>query len=92
MSDCPNRTPALTCQCYDVEAHCVCSDTEKQVRWWMAGHGSMDSAQREWCLNEIDQSPETMHRSDYEGLTDQEIARGVLDAWRDIARDKGTYV
>jgi hypothetical protein len=43
---------------------------------------------REWCLDEIDRV-EGFRRRDYELLDDSELARGVLDAWLDFARDKG---
>jgi hypothetical protein len=49
---------------------------------------AMTPAQREVCLDEIGRV-EGHDRKDYEGDTDQNIARGVLQAWLDFCRDKG---
>jgi hypothetical protein len=48
----------------------------------------MRPGEREWCLQEI-ASVEGYERKDYEGCDDRGVARGVLSAWVDFARDKG---
>jgi hypothetical protein len=71
---------------------CVCPAQERALRGWMRSDPmlpSMSEVQREWCLREIDQV-EGHYRVDYEGISsDEELARGVLNAWTDYCRDKG---
>jgi hypothetical protein len=81
----------LTAMCQCDLAECVCGMTERALRWWMSPHHTwmpMTPEQREWCLAEID-SVEGYRRADYEDVPDSQLARGVLDAWRDYCRDKG---
>jgi len=49
---------------------------------------AMNVQQREWCLQEIN-AVEGWSRDDYEAVPDQELARAVVYAWGDYARDKG---
>ncbi|OHD28241.1 MAG: hypothetical protein A2Y38_25290 [Spirochaetes bacterium GWB1_59_5] len=49
---------------------------------------AMNVHQREWCLQEINEV-EGWNRDDYEAVPDQELARAVVQAWGDYARDKG---
>lgn len=65
---------------------------ERVLRVWST-KGSMSlmtPAQRAWCISEI-ASVEGYEAEDWLRLSDAELARGVLDAWRDYARDKGLY-
>lgn len=83
----------VKCVCYDSQAQpCVCLPTERVLRWWSqqgnAGCNLMTAAQREWCLDEI-ASVEGYKREDYELQPDADVARDVLNAWRDYCRDKG---
>ena len=66
---------------------CVCPDTERALRHVSAGGASLTPRQRGWCVIEI---------SKFEGQpiitvddSDADVARGVLNAWADYARDKG---
>ena len=80
-----------SCYCYPkLESPCVCGEPEKSLRGWISGSikTPMTEVQREWCLSEID-SVEGYVRKDYEASKDDELARGVICAWRDYARDKG---
>ena len=52
------------------------------------GGWPMSPAEREGCLQEI-AKVEGYERKHYETATDQMLARGVLSAWTDAARDKG---
>jgi hypothetical protein len=76
------------CQC-SVE-FCVCGPDEKALRAIIASDGAikMTPQQRLWCLAEID-SVEGYTAHDYHGKADEHLARGVLSAWTDYARDKG---
>lgn len=67
---------------------CLCCDTEKALRWIGWGKGSLTPEQREWCLAEID-SVEGYERRHYERASDADVAKGVLHAWTEYARDKG---
>jgi len=89
-SDMPDVV-AGACVCYDVRTGghpCVCTATERQLRLVMDGGAALTPAQREWCLAEID-GVEGHTRADFDDETDVIVAREVLDAWRDYARDKG---
>ena len=68
---------------------CVCPDTERALRRVIAGMPiTMTPAQREWCLTEIDRV-EGYDRADFQNDEDQDLARVVMSAWTDYARDKG---
>ena len=49
----------------------------------------MTENEREWCLDQITQA-EGHEREHYVGCSNKQLARSVLTAWVDIARDKGT--
>lgn len=49
----------------------------------------MNVHEREWCLQEI-AKVEGYNRADYEQSDNKQLARGVLSAWVDFCRDKGT--
>lgn len=48
----------------------------------------MNAAQREWCLQQIE-LVEGYRRQDYVALDSRDLAKGVLDAWTENARDMG---
>ena len=90
MTEGKGKWPALVpaeCICFHSRA-CVCPDAERALRHISAGRYTMNDAEREWCLAEID-SVEGHSRLDHVGATDADIARGVLGAWTDYCRDKG---
>jgi hypothetical protein len=69
---------------------CVCSPEEKALRAW-AYHGrteAMTAEQRAWCLGQIRQV-EGYASADHVGDSDAALAKVVLGAWRDYARDIG---
>lgn len=99
MDEMPNCPHVAHCHCFPDderqaqernETHCVCGETEKALRGWIAGRITtpMTPAQREWCYSEID-SVEAHDREDYLAGTDAELARGVLGAWQAYCIDKG---
>lgn len=67
---------------------CECGPQERYLRAVTRGDAILNPGQREWCLSEIDQV-EGYSRADYAHEEDDAIARGVLSAWTDYARDKG---
>jgi hypothetical protein len=67
---------------------CVCPRAEAGIRWVAEGRSEFTEEQREWCLDEIGQV-EGYERGDYEGDSDDEIAKETLHAWTDYCRDKG---
>jgi len=68
---------------------CVCLDEERALRLVMRWTNmSLTRSQREECIREIE-SVEGYSRDDCEGLSDADVARMVLNAWADYARDKG---
>jgi len=72
-------------------ADCICGSEERILRGYIRGDASlppMTSIQRDWCLDEIG-SVEGHDRKDYEAFDDSNLARSVLNAWRDFCRDKG---
>lgn len=73
---------------------CICDDTERSLRAWGAGTvpAAMTPEQRTWCIDQIRSAGDaTDQPTDDELATmgDAELARGVIFAWRDYARDKG---
>ena len=80
--------PTVECQC-DVQ-ECVCGTEERVLRAFIDRKVNlpMNSAQREWCLQELD-SVEGFSRKDYTQSDDSQLARGVLDAWHEYCLDKG---
>jgi hypothetical protein len=70
---------------------CVCPPREAALRGWIRDDPAiptMTSFQREACLDEIG-SVEGYNRNDHVNDSDIDLARTVLDAWTDYARDKG---
>lgn len=67
---------------------CYCPATEKALRTVAHCDVPMNAEQREWCLKEIGRV-EGYSRDDYVAASDNDLARGVLDAWTDYCRDKG---
>jgi len=49
----------------------------------------MSPEQRAWCLEEIASMGDSTQQGDFAGLSDGYLARQVLQAWLDYARDKG---
>lgn len=79
------------CVCEDIYSlsHCVCCDVERTVRWFCTGKKMMTELQRQECIEEICRV-EGYSLEDCEGASSQRLARLVLAAWTDYARDKGT--
>lgn len=75
------------CVCYGDGAVCVCPSTERALRHVVRGSVPMSEQQRAWCLTEIGsfEGQPTFEVTD----SDADVARGVLSAWTDYARDKG---
>jgi hypothetical protein len=96
MKEMPGPIPNVACQCagsiwVPTAEDCVCGVSEATLRAWMhgvAGLPPMTEAQRAWALDEIS-SVEGYSREYYENSSDDDVARGVLDAWTDFCRDKG---
>ena len=86
----PHSVPC--CQGSDPEdGPCICSPEERVLRAYI-GHYSnlppMTGEERGWCLEEI-HHVEGYDRADYQDASDADLARGVLHAWADSARDHG---
>lgn len=79
------------CVCDDVYSlsQCVCCEVERTIRWFSTKNKvEMTEAQRQECIEEIC-SVEGYSMADCEGVSTQRLARLVLAAWTDYARDKG---
>lgn len=76
------------CKCNVPE--CMCGAEERPLRAYISNSAStpMTPEQRDWCLQEIEHV-EGYRKSDYINESDANLARGVLSAWTDFARDKG---
>lgn len=81
--------PSVPC-CTGDETHCVCLDMERALRGWVRGDAipPMTTEQRASCLSEIGRV-EGYRQADHESEPDAQLARTVLSAWTDYARDKG---
>ena len=82
------------CICLGLQAdkdNCVCPPLERFMRAYAERlpMTAMSPEQREECIQEVIYCSEGSNRTDYEALSDQDLARGVLYAWADYARDKG---
>lgn len=79
----------LSDDCY-ARSGCVCGRDERVLRAYLDEVivSLMTPQQREWCLSEIN-CVEGYNRKDYESVTDIELARGVLAAWKTFCEDKG---
>lgn len=75
------------CVCYGAGAICICPATERALRHIVRGSVPMSEQRRAWCLTEIGsfEGQRSFETTD----SDADVARGVLDAWVDYARDKG---
>jgi hypothetical protein len=84
-----NRTPEA-CICPGYAECCVCPPAERALRAYAYGPPPlpMTDAQREACLSEIG-AVEGYERADYVSDTDQQVAHGVLSAWRSFCQDTG---
>lgn len=82
-------TPEAPCCLGDGHAECVgCPKEERALRAICAGqYRLMTPAERDYCKRQI-ASVEGYTEADAEG-SDPEVARTVLNAWRDYCRDKG---
>lgn len=85
LKSCPDD-----CVCFDSYSllECVCCDVERTVRYFSLSDKEMTEAQRQECIEEIC-SVEGYSMADCEGASTQRLARLVLAAWTDYARDKG---
>lgn len=82
------RWPKVPCCMTYSDDACVCGTEERYLREVCAGEGGLTAPQREWCLSEIGRV-EGWDRAEHETDSDKELARNVLSAWTDYARDKG---
>ena len=89
----PTDWPDFACQCFavDVPMHCMCPDSERALRGYMNGRAGppMTDHQRAWCAKEIASIEGYGKAEDYADTPDGDLARTVLEAWVDYARDKG---
>lgn len=86
MSEIP-ECPEVDCP--SCVTDCACGPTERALRAWGCNRiPAMTTEQRLWCFREID-SVEGWKAADYDGCTDDMLARAVLCAWVDYCRDKG---
>lgn len=81
--------PTARC-CMNDDEYCVCTDMERALRGWIREDDlpDMTENQRAECLKEID-LVEGYSSSEYDTYVDADLARAVLSAWTDYARDKG---
>lgn len=82
------------CPCFGSEfaGACICDDVEKALRAYSSPHyhpHPMTPEQREWCRAELDGIEGHSRADSGENPTDDLLARCVLWAWQDYARDKG---
>ena len=81
---------APCCMFSRADENCRCGPDERVLRAILAGSvtAPMTRHQRAWCIAEVARG-EGNRRQDVEDLGDQDLARAVLGAWLDEARDKG---
>lgn len=79
--------PSVGC-CANGDHECICGPDERAIRAAIRGEITLTEAQREYCLAEIGQV-EGYDRAKHVRDTDVQLARNVLGAWTDFARDKG---
>jgi hypothetical protein len=79
--------PTVAC-CANGDHECICGPDERAIRAVIRGEITMTETQREYCLAEIGQV-EGYDRAEHVSDTDVQLARNVLGAWTDFARDKG---
>lgn len=78
-------TPGMTPES-ETAAPCVCSREERIIRAYAKGisHRRMTPAERAWCIHTADRAGEGRYdRIWLAGLEDQELAKVVLQAWKD---------
>lgn len=81
--------PEASCCDPSYPGGCVCLPMERALRGWIRGVlPPMTDEQREACLDEIGKV-EGYSTSDHKESSDSDLARAVLYAWTDYARDKG---
>lgn len=73
-----------------VDVICLCCPDERVLRGYTAGTvtAPMTRGQRAWCIGEFIRV-EGNTAGMVEGMSDRDLARAVLGAWLDEARDKG---
>jgi hypothetical protein len=85
MNSSPFSSLNLPCHASKCCAPCDCSDAEIAVRHYASpkqAHPAMSTAQRDWCIGEIQRfMPEQMPTT-LAALADDELARMVLKSWR----------
>lgn len=81
---------APCCMFSRVDQNCRCGDDERVLRAILAGRvtAPMTPVQRQWCIGEFIRV-EGNTASMVEQRSDRDLARAVLSAWLDEARDKG---
>lgn len=85
---------AIPCLCIrEPEAgECACDADERALRAWAYnGHAvPMTAEQKAWCADQVRRCSDATDQPDsFDGYTDEQLARAVLSAWVDFARDKG---
>jgi len=84
----PLDTIAAACACD--HKPCICPTTTRVLQFVMSSPPGayFTEEQRKWCLKEIGFFE--LHRAErYVGHDDTVLARGVMEAWRDYAREQG---
>ena len=82
--------PGAPCCMGRVDVNCLCGPDERVLRGYTAGTvtAPMTRGQRAWCIGEFIRV-EGNTAGMVEGMSDRGLARAVLGAWLDEARDKG---
>lgn len=85
---------AIPCLCRPepAAAGCACNADERALRAWAYnGHAApMTAEQRAWCADQVRRCGDATDQPDsFDDATDEQLARAVLCAWQDFARDKG---
>ena len=88
-----NKVP---CQCFDVDYvkinGCVCNLQERVLRAYANGMKlrPMADDERAWCIEEaVDASEGSRDESQLTSITDQNLAKEVLSAWKEYAQSQG---
>lgn len=85
---------AIPCLCIrtPAAAGCACDTDERALRAWAYnGHTvPMTAEQKAWCADQVRRCSDATDQPDsFDDHTDEQLARAVLSAWQDFARDKG---
>lgn len=90
------EVPDVDCACIPVveffDYGCVCGPDERFLRHLARGWSDyvMTTEQKTWCAAEIRACGDATHQPDhFDDYDDQDMAKAVLSAWSDYARDKG---